>query len=144
MPHPSPRTGLALVLFLLLLLFLPGCLHPIDPIVSGMNASAAVLTQVHDGLEEAHRRARDNAVDLAVDPPHAREAVTQVHASYLPRWAAYDKARAVWIAAAAIVHAALVLDRAGGKPDLDAARAEAVKVAGALAELGAAAKAGAP
>ena len=113
-------------------LSLLGCAHPTDGLVLGLNESQRVLTATSTILAEQHRRARDQAVELALSADAARVDVLAVHRDYRPKWAAYELARRAWISAAALVSAAVLVDKSGGKPDVAAAQKAVVEVASSL------------
>lgn len=96
-----------------------------------VNATAAAGTVAAQAIGAADLEAQQRAVEAATSEEEARAEVAAIRARFGPVWAAYQRYRAVWIAAAAAVRAAEAADAVGQQYD----EAAIVRL---LAELGAA------
>ncbi|WP_437591513.1 hypothetical protein [Sorangium sp. So ce1000] len=82
-----------------------------------LTRASVLLEEVHAALDALHRDAAERARLEAPDEEAAHKAIDAVHARFLPAWDAYDRARALYLAAAAIVYAAGLAELAGRAPD---------------------------
>jgi hypothetical protein len=108
-----PLTFRALALGALLLI-VSGCAGRLDAAIGVVNGSREFLAAANDGIAVAQRAARDAAIAAAPDAETARRDVAAAHARALVVWTAYERARYVWIGAAASIRAAQAIDAAGG------------------------------
>jgi len=90
----------------------------LDAAVQVLNSTQVLLVEANATIAVLHRRARDAAVDAAASADAARKALPAVHKRFAPAWRAYERARALWLAAAASTRAAMAAEAAQQRPDV--------------------------